>query len=294
MAAVLLASGCSTATAQPIAATVDFSALEERRAAAVTTVPEDKMSGTILLIEEEEVVEEPWTPPEDSEYLVYTSEDADYPLSLEYQEFFSKCVFVGDSICSGLKNWGILPPENVYAQGNVGVRNVFDDWVTYEFNGKETCVADILKELQPEYIVCWMGMNDVNFFGADTYIEKYDEFITTVHEVTPYSKFIVLSTTPVAYREDGKIFTYNTDIDAFNEALKDYCIKERKATYVDVAHPFREWDGTLKQEYLGTADGVHLNKSAYIPMLYAFGQRAVDGKEWQSDGTFIDVAPILK
>ena len=47
-----------------------------------------------------------------------------FVFSDEYNDFLSDCVFVGDSICSGLKLYEILPSKNVVAQGNVAARNI--------------------------------------------------------------------------------------------------------------------------------------------------------------------------
>ena len=50
-------------------------------------------------------------------YSTFDFTDADY-------DFLKNCVFVGDSICSGLGHYGIIPMNSVIAQGNIAARNI--------------------------------------------------------------------------------------------------------------------------------------------------------------------------
>ncbi|MBO6093439.1 MAG: hypothetical protein J6P40_07445, partial [Oscillospiraceae bacterium] len=66
-------------------------------------------------------------------------------------------MFVGDSICSGLKAYELLPANQVLAVGNVAARNIFEDWVEFKVNGEKMTLLPALVDLKPKYIVFSMG-----------------------------------------------------------------------------------------------------------------------------------------
>ena len=75
--------------------------------------------------------------------------------------FLQNCVFVGDSICSGLGHYGIIPMKNVIAQGNIAARNIFD--FTFTIDGSELSLVSALVNADPQYVVFSMGINVVKF-----------------------------------------------------------------------------------------------------------------------------------
>lgn len=83
-------------------------------------------------------------PSESEEYHSFPRSEAD-------EEFLSGCVFVGDSICSGLARYGILPEKQVAAQGNIAARNIFD--FTFTDGGAERSLLSLLVDRKPEYVV---------------------------------------------------------------------------------------------------------------------------------------------
>ena len=85
---------------------------------------------------------------------------SEFEFTDEDYEFLNGCVFVGDSICSGLGHYGIIPMERVIAQGNIAARNIFD--LTFSVDGCELTLISALVNANPEYIIFSMGINDVN------------------------------------------------------------------------------------------------------------------------------------
>ena len=253
--------------------------------AAVTSVT-GETEETTDTSETTEVSEDKTTEPSEGKYLMYSDEYKDYPLSDEYKDFISRCVFVGDSICSGLKAYDILPSDHVVAVGNIAARNIFEDWVEFKIHGDTMTLIPALVELKPEYIVFSMGMNDVNLTSEQTFCNNYDNILSQVQSFLPDSKLIVLSITPVTYGESGKLFTTNENIDSFNAALKSYLDSTGKWTYADVEHEMKNTHNMLKDNYLGSTDGVHLAPEAYYCILYQLCERMVDGKIYNLDGSF--------
>ena len=312
--AAALMSGCATDISQTVPTSA--SAVE-----AVATIPADttdvqttaattaKISITTTTTTETTTEETSVTTPESSAstedttsipatgtYTIYSDEYKQYGFTDKYNDFLSKCVFVGDSICSGLKAYDIIPADRVCAVGNVAARNIFEDWVLFKIDGEKLPLLPALEKIKPEYIVFSMGMNDVNMTSEQGFCDNYQKILSQVESILPGSKLIVLSVTPITYGEDGRLFTLPSNIDSFNAALKDYLDSTGKWIYADVEHEMKNTNNMLKADYLGSPDGVHLAPAAYKAILYQLCERAVDGKSYQFDGSFTDakaVYPII-
>ncbi len=295
-AAVLALGGCShdisghipTASA-PSAGTVPVASAPSSATSAAVTSTSAAASETTVTTTVSETTEETTSVPETSADTSETADTAqeapaeeiievykDYRFSDEYNDFISKCVFVGDSICSGLKAYDILPAKRVLAQGNVAARSIYD--YTFKVNGDEMSILAALLELKPEYVVFSMGMNDVNMTSEATYCENYGKLLSEVESFLPDATLIVCSITPITYGETGKLFTRPEYIDSFNIAIKEYLDASGKWIYCDVAHEMKNSLNMLKSKYLGSADGVHLAPDAYYAILYQLCERMVDGR----------------
>lgn len=201
-----------------------------------------------------------------------------FVFSDEYNDFLSDCVFVGDSICSGLKLYEILPSKNVVAQGNVAARNIFD--FSFKVGKEELSVLSALVNLKPKYVVFSMGMNDVNITSEKAFCDNYGELLSLTEGFLPEAKLIVCSVTPITVESK---FTTNENIDSFNLALKEYLDSTEKWTYVDITRELKNSANALKTDYNG-GDGVHLAPAAYYAMLYQICERIVDGKVYDEEG----------
>ncbi len=189
-----------------------------------------------------------------------------------YNAFLQDTVFVGDSICSGLRVYHILPDDNCVAKGCVGARNIFD--YTFPVRGNEFYVRYALTVLKPKYIVFSMGMNDVNMTSPDTFCENYELLLEAVHELLPDTKLFIASVTPVTNETD---FTSNAKIDALNAALRnaDWGVN---CKYVDISSMLKSWntdEPALNSGYDG-GDGIHLAPEAYRVILRAVCEQLVD------------------
>ncbi|MBQ3940049.1 MAG: hypothetical protein II723_02960 [Oscillospiraceae bacterium] len=179
-------------------------------------------------------------------------------LSPSDQAFLADCVFVGDSICSGLSVYKILPAKNVVAKGSVGVRSIFD----YKFtvNGTSCGVISALSKLKPKTVIFSMGMNDINMTSSQKYCENYKNLLQKTQEALPNAKLCVASITPITTTSK---FATNAKIDSYNAAIRDYLKANYPAwTYVNVASGLKnEWNGLVTKYTSG--DGIHLSPAAY-------------------------------
>ncbi len=202
---------------------------------------------------------------------VYSAEPDSHGLTDQDHAFLSDTVFVGDSICSGLRVYKILPDDSVIAKGCVGARNIFD--YTFPLRGKEFGVTYSLSLLKPKYIVFSMGMNDVNMTSPEKYCENYDYLLKTVHTLLPETKLFVASVTPITADCE---FSTNAKIDALNAAISEH-LEDTDYTYVDIASALKIWDGSLRSGYSG-GDGIHLAPDAYYVLLNQLCDELVDTK----------------
>lgn len=229
---------------------------------ATTTAPENPAASPVSTTTEppeEEIIEE---------YNVFTLTDED-------NELLSRCVFVGDSICSGLKVYDILPAKQVVAQGNIAARNIFD--FTFVVDGGEQSLLSALVELKPEYVVFSMGMNDVNITSQEEYVQNYNDLLAMTESFLPNAKLIVLSITPI---DRTSAFTANENIDSFNKALEKSFAEneENKWLYVNVSDELKNSANALKSKY-SSGDGIHLAPDAYYAIL---SQVSGAVREWEN------------
>ena len=183
-------------------------------------------------------------------------------LTASDQAFLADCVFVGDSICSGLKAYNILPAKNVLAKGNVGVRSIFD--YSFSVNGGSYKVVQGLTALKPKNVICWMGMNDINMTTSQKYCENYQKLLTKVHEALPSAALYVVSISPIATTSK---FSTNKKIDDYNAAISSYLSSNYPSwKFVNTAPVLKNEYNGLRSNY-SSGDGIHLSPAAYQAML---------------------------
>ena len=183
-------------------------------------------------------------------------------LSQSDQAFLADCVFVGDSICSGLSVYKILPASNVVAKGSVGVRSIFD--YSFKVNGTNCNVVQALSALKPKTVIFSMGMNDINMTTSQKYCENYQNLLGKVQAALPNAKLCVASITPIT---TASKFSTNAKIDSYNAAIRDYLAANYPSwTYLNIAPGLKnEWNA-LRSNYT-SGDGIHLAPAAYQVIL---------------------------
>ena len=195
-----------------------------------------------------------------------------YPQS--YNDFLSGAVFCGDSICTGLEAYNILPANNVVAANGAGVFTIRNkDYFTFDVDGASYQFDEALRKLSPKSVVLWLGIND-SAYPTETFKSKYRELIDAVKKDAPGADICSMSITPIG---DGTTLepygVTNSTIDTLNAALK-LLAGETGAKYVDISTMLKGADNKLKAEY-AAYDGIHIPYSAYPPILKTFLDSAV-------------------
>lgn len=195
-----------------------------------------------------------------------STEIEEFYSSFEFREkdydFLEQCVFVGDSICSGLGHYGIIPAERVIAQGNIAARNIFD--FTFTVDGGELSLLSALVNANPKYVIFFMGINDVNITSREEFAENYRELLTMTEGFLPGARLIMLSITPI---DASSTFTANENIDSFNDTLSALAEESDRWSYIDVTGELKNSENALKTDY-SSGDGIHLSPDAYHAVLY--------------------------
>ena len=185
---------------------------------------------------------------------------AGYAFDSSALSVLSESAFVGDSICSGLYVYGVLPQDMVVAEGNVGIRSLGD--YTFSVAGGKYTALQALQTIQPRYVIFSMGMNDINMVSEQVYCEDYLSVLAQTQQLLPSARLYVASITPIDVSSD---FASNDKIDRYNAALKD-AVGQAGYGYIDVSTHLRDAAGGLDAAF-GGGDGIHLNKTAYYSIL---------------------------
>lgn len=187
------------------------------------------------------------------QYLIdyFTKEEIDY---------LHNCVFVGDSTCLGLKNYGLLNAEQVIAVPGAAARNIEE--VTVISEGKEISPIAAVKNTGLNEIYCLMGLNDVNIISPEDYKAYYGDFLEHLNSSCPNARIHILSVSPVT---EASTFCYNYKLDRLNEKLKEISA-EKGIEYVNISSVLKNEKGCMIDEY-ALQDGIHFRLRAYYQIL---------------------------
>lgn len=211
------------------------------------------VGGELLIVDTSESEETQPTVPQD-----LTS----YEFSPRQESFISSCLFMGDSICSGIGVYGFAP--ECYAKAGVAARNILE--FTFDYDGYQVGPLTTLVNSGSKNLVFLMGTNDVNMVSAEEYVRCYDDFLSKVESACAGVSIYVISVPPVT---EDSTFCYNYELDRLNDELKAMIESSpRSRHYIDAASLLKDDTGALKETY-SAGDSVHLSRSAYYAILYA-------------------------
>ncbi len=225
---------------------------------------------TVITENKEQIVTEVTTenPPEETAPVFTSDPDKYYDGDQFLTDYFTKeeidylhnCVFVGDSTCLGLKNYGLLNAEQVIAIPGAAARNIMEVTVTSE--GEEISPINAVKNTELKEIYCLMGLNDVNLISPEDYKNYYEDFLKELKKTCPKANIHILSVSPVT---EASTFCYNYKLDMLNEKLKEIS-EEKGIRFVDISSVLKNENGCMIDEY-AMQDGIHFRLKAYYKIL---------------------------
>ncbi len=172
-------------------------------------------------------------------------------------------VFAGDSITTGLyassyngiSKIGISGLLQVVAYTGINTQN----FSTKAAFGSQSCLSKIIS-YNPTRVYIMLGMNEVEYVTADTYISYYKKIIQKIQNSCPGVDIVVLSISPVTQSVAARRKGFQK-IDSFNSKLKSMA-RKLGCRYYNFAAGFKNASGYLKSEYSG-GDGIHWNAKGY-------------------------------
>ena len=255
----------TTAASETSAATLSETQAPETTVTTVsaeTTVPETTLSQTVTTAPS--VTAAPVT-----RATVEVTKPANVK-TMTYAEYFSRSLFVGDSICSGLKVFGgLLPVENVCARGNVGTWSLNNYTFPYRSGSREELdTYSIAKLYQPEDIYVWMGMNDLYVVTEEKFVQNLTTITNNFHQYSPNSRLHVVSISPISrnHRWNYNNCNGSNKINRYNAAAANAFSASDYVDWIDINTALSDEYGFLASSF-SSGDGLHIGVKAYQTVL---------------------------
>ncbi len=203
--------------------------------------------------ETEDTTDETEEEPEEEEIVAVDPYDFD---------FFEADLFIGDSIYTGLVNYGFFEPKNVFAQ--VGLNPESANTKTYD---GYTAVSKA-EEMKPKRIYIMLGSNGLAYMGNTHMTEQMHILVQSLREVSPDSYIYVVSIPPVTKVHDSEGKETMAMINGYNKLLKEMCENDG-IVFLDLCSQLEDSAGYLSADY-AEADGMHFLVQGYRHMLSFF------------------------
>ncbi len=211
---------------------------------------------------------EPTEAPETEETEESTIEVIEAVESDSYDEsFFKDDLFIGDSISTGLVNYGYLKGSNVFAQIGLNPETA----ITKEYDGY-TSVSKA-EEMKPKRIYIMLGSNGLAYMGNTYMIQQMKLLVEALREATPESYIYVISISPVTKAHESEGQETMAMVNGYNKLLKDFA-DEEGVVYLDLCSQLQDSTGYFSEKY-AEVDGLHFLGSAYKKML-SFIQSSIE------------------
>ncbi len=185
------------------------------------------------------------------------------------ESFFVNDLFIGDSIGTGLLNYGYLNSNQVYAQ--IGLNPESAHATEYDGYTAVTKAA----ELQPKRIYIMLGSNGLAYMGNTYMIQQMQSLIEQIRESCPESYIYVISIPPVTKAHEAEGQETMAMVNGYNMLLKGMA-DEIGVIYLDLCSELQDSTGYFSDTY-AEADGLHFLGSAYKKML-SFIQKSIQGE----------------
>ena len=230
-----------------------------------TAVTTDTVERSEEPVEETTVPEETEAPEETEETepeVVEAIETDEYD-----PDFFANDMFIGDSIYTGLVNYGYFPNSQVFAQIGLNPESA----LTKTDESGNTAVSKA-KEMQPKRIFIMLGSNGIAFMGNTHMAENMKELASRLKEACPDSYIYIVSIPPVTKSHDSEGQETMVMVNGYNKLLKGMC-EDEGIVYLDLCSKLEDATGYFSADY-AEADGMHFLGTAYKRML-SFFQKSI-------------------
>lgn len=182
--------------------------------------------------------------------------------------FFANDLFIGDSIFTGLENYGFFPSSNVYAEIGLNPETAH----TKEYGGYTSVTK--AKELNPKRIFIMLGTNGLSYMGNTYMADQMKILVSELKEACPDSYIYVVSIPPVTKAHEAEGNETMSMVKGYNTLLKKMA-EDTGVVYLDLCSQLQDNTGYFSSKY-AEADGLHFLDTAYKKML-SFFQKTIGG-----------------
>lgn len=164
---------------------------------------------------------------------------------MNFNEIFSKDIFLGDSRVDSLAFYGIIDEDKVVSE--------------LGFTAKRAVAKlDYIESYSPENIYILLGLNDMlNYGESGKFIQDYEILIDSIKDRLPDTKIYIHPILPVADKvKDKKPFLTNGNIGEFNDSLSEF-VEKKSLNYMDINYIIQEDESLLEP------DGIHFKYDFY-------------------------------
>lgn len=120
-------------------------------------------------------------------------------------------------------------------------------------NGTPMRARDIIRNSGRRYAFICMGTNDI----AGGVVQRYYSYLDDIRSVNPNTIIFIEACTPSMDNHPS-----NSDINALNVALRQYCETHTGFYYIDTNTPLLDSSGRLASQYCSDGN-VHISYSGY-------------------------------
>lgn len=181
--------------------------------------------------------------------------------------YFKDALFIGDSISKGFKLWVAPYSNNVIADQNVGLDQIFNNKdVYYATPDNKTTLWNAIEERlpSPAKIYILLGTNGIPGYDNNKHIGFYKDLVIKLKKKYPEAIIYIESLTPITKEvsdDRAPAFT-KKKIDEFNQMLLKLA-QENGVYYLKIEDVLKDENGYLKAAY-DAGDGTHMPKDGHV------------------------------
>lgn len=229
---------------------------------AITTLIPETTTTTTLITTEELIIEG-----DDEET---TADDTIVAIETDVydEDFFENDLFIGDSIATGLFNYGYFKSEQVFAKVGLNPESALTDSIDDE------SVIEKAERLKPKRIYIMLGSNGLAYMGNTYMSQQMKLLVEALQEASPDSYIYILSIPPITKEHESEGQETMVMVNGYNKLLKDLA-DEIGVVYLDLCSELEDTTGYFSEKY-AEADGMHFLGTAYKKML-SFIEKKIQG-----------------
>ena len=183
-------------------------------------------------------------------------------------EFFADDLFIGDSIGTGLLNYGYFNSDQVFAEIGLNPESAHS-----KENAEGYTAVTRAAELQPKRIYIMLGSNGLAYMGNTYMVEQTRILVESLRESCPESYIYIISIPPVTKAHEAEGQETMAMVNGYNKLLKELA-DDIGVIYLDLCSELQDSTGYFSEVY-AEADGLHFLGTAYKKML-SFIQKSIE------------------